>query len=100
MKIALNHFILSLHDLHHLIKFMFGSIHIKIYMFVIYLLEDEHELSLGMLIRSKRIYNFLLFHVTLIPLLHIYIMVYRIFWTNLLTQRQVSAIVLCMFFAL
>src|SRR4051812_37903006 len=56
---------------------------------IIYLLEDEQELSLGMLIRPKNIYNFCLFHayigdiamcfVTLSCLLqHI--------WTNLLTQ--------------
>ena len=30
----------------------------KIILFITYLLEDEHELSLGMLIRWKRIYNF------------------------------------------
>jgi hypothetical protein len=29
-----------------------------IYFVIIYLLEDEQELSLGMLIRLKRIYNF------------------------------------------
>jgi hypothetical protein len=37
-----------------------GACHLKNYCFVItYLLEDEQELSLGMLIRLKRIYNFL-----------------------------------------
>jgi hypothetical protein len=36
-----------------------GACHFKNYSFVItYLLEDEQELSLGMLIRLKRIYNF------------------------------------------
>jgi hypothetical protein len=36
-----------------------GACHLKNYSFVItYLLEDEQELSLGMLIRLKRIYNF------------------------------------------
>jgi hypothetical protein len=36
-----------------------GACHLKNYCFVItYLLEDEQELSLGMLIRLKRIYNF------------------------------------------
>jgi len=30
----------------------------KLYCFIVYLLEDEQELSLGMLIRLKRIYNF------------------------------------------
>ena len=32
--------------------------HIKNSVFIIYLLEDEQELSLGMLIRLQRIYNF------------------------------------------
>jgi hypothetical protein len=37
-----------------------GACHLKNYCFVItYLLDDEQELSLGMLIRLKRIYNFL-----------------------------------------
>jgi hypothetical protein len=36
-----------------------GACHLKYYSFVItYLLEDEQELSLGCLIRLKRIYNF------------------------------------------
>jgi hypothetical protein len=36
-----------------------GACHLKNYSSVItYLLEDEQELSLGMLIRVKRIYNF------------------------------------------
>jgi hypothetical protein len=36
-----------------------GACHLKNYSFVItYLLEDEQELSLGMLIHLKRIYNF------------------------------------------
>jgi hypothetical protein len=36
-----------------------GACHVRNYSFVItYLLEDEHELSLGCLIRLKRIYNF------------------------------------------
>ena len=34
----------------------------KIMLVIIYLLEDEQELSLGMLIRPKRIYNFCLLH--------------------------------------
>ena len=37
-----------------------GACHLKNYCFVItYLLEDEQELSLGMLIRCKHIYHFL-----------------------------------------
>ena len=34
------------------------ALHIKNSVFIIYLLEDEQELSLGMLIRLQRIYNF------------------------------------------
>src|SRR3954469_15655453 len=34
----------------------------EIMLVIIYLLEDEQELSLGMLIRPKRICNFLLLH--------------------------------------
>ena len=35
-----------------------AAFHIKNSVFIIYLLEDEQELSLGMLIRLQRIYNF------------------------------------------
>ena len=34
------------------------AFHIKNSVFIIYLLEDKQELSLGMLIRLQRIYNF------------------------------------------
>src|SRR4051812_29020903 len=34
----------------------------EIMLVIIYLLEDEQKLSLGMLIRPKRIYNFCLIH--------------------------------------
>ena len=37
---------------------MLGSIPHQKFYFIIYLLEDEQELSLGMLIRLQRIYNF------------------------------------------
>ena len=37
----------------------------EIMLVIIYLLEDEQELSLGMLIRPKRIYNFCLLHARL-----------------------------------
>ena len=48
---------------------MLGSIpHQNLSFFIIYLLEDEHELSLGMLIRLRRIYNFWLFHANIIQL--------------------------------
>ena len=53
----------------YMIKIMQGSIpHKKYIFFIIYLLEDEQELSLGMLIRLRRIYNFLLFHANIIQL--------------------------------
>ena len=39
-------------------KNMLGSIPHKKFCFIIYLLEDEQELSLVMLIRLQRIYNF------------------------------------------
>jgi hypothetical protein len=42
-----------------LIKIVLAACHLKNYFFVItYLLKDEQELSLGMLIRCKCIYNF------------------------------------------
>src|ERR1043165_8542548 len=56
---------------------------------IIYLLEDEQELSLGMLIRPKRIYNFCLLHACFVSLCHDLIELYYTFgpiWTNLLTQ--------------
>ena len=37
---------------------MLVACHLKNYFVITYLLEDEQELSLGMLIRCKRIYNF------------------------------------------
>ena len=56
---------------------MFRTYHyVKNYFVIIYLLEDEQELSLGMLIRPKRIYNFLLFHATFMPCFYIKFMIY------------------------
>src|SRR3954465_5655726 len=62
-------------------------------LFIIYLLEDEHELSLGMLIRPKRIYNFCLLHAcfglycyVVATLLYIFI---TYFGTNLLMVAKV-----------
>ena len=55
--------------LDYMIKIMLGSIpHQKSSFFIIYLLEDEQELSLGMLICLRRIYNFWLFHANIIQL--------------------------------
>jgi hypothetical protein len=47
-----------LKDLPNLAAILRGVKAIKNYLFIIYLLEDEQELSLGMLIRLRRIYNF------------------------------------------
>ena len=64
---------------------MLGSIHIKNPVFIIYLLEDEQELSLGMLIRLQRIYNFLLFHDVILSFFDVYNHFISFFGTNLLT---------------
>ena len=63
--ISVLNFVLNLSDLNiHAtikkitLKITLGSIHIKNFVFTIYLLEDEQELSLGMLIHLQRIYNF------------------------------------------
>ena len=55
----------------YVIKIMLGSIpHQKLSFFIIYLLEDEQDLSLGMLIHLCCIYNFLLFHANILQLLY------------------------------
>ena len=48
------------------------ALRIKNSLFIIYLLEDEQELSLGMLIHLQRIYNFLLFHAIILSVLDVY----------------------------
>ena len=56
---------------------------------IIYLLEDEQELSLGMLIRPKRIYNFCLLHACFGWYCYEFDTLSYLFthiWTNLLTQ--------------
>ena len=68
-----------------------GACHLKNYCFVItYLLEDEQELSLGMLIRCKRIYNFLCSMLVLHQLSNVLSMLWYTFYafsrTNLLTR--------------
>src|ERR1043165_10187953 len=73
----------------------------EIMLVIIYLLEDEQELSLGMLIRPKRIYNFCLLHACFVCLCHVLVELYYTFgpiWTNLLTQcTQLPATVFCCF---
>src|SRR3990170_7406747 len=69
--------------------------------FIIYLLEDEQELSLGMLIRLQRIYNFLLFHAIILSILdtlYAFLCYFISFLgTNLLTPCLVPAAIFCLF---
>src|SRR3954466_1972363 len=61
----------------------------EIMLVIICLLEDEQELSLGMLIRPKRIYNFCLLHACFVLPFHVLLELSYTFdhiWTNLLTQ--------------
>ena len=71
----------------------------KIIFFIIFLLEDEQELSLGMLIRLRRIYNFLIvscqYYTTFIYFWQHFIL---FFGTNILTKCPVQVPVCCMFF--
>src|SRR3954467_8368755 len=61
---------------------------------IICLLEDEQELSLGMLIRPKHIYNFCLLHSCFVRLSYTFDHI----WTNLLTQcTSVPVLVFCSF---
>src|SRR3954463_3634016 len=73
----------------------------EIMLVIIYLLEDEQELSLGMLIRPKRIYNFCLLHACFVWLCHVLLELSYTFepiWTNLLTQcTQLPVVVFCCF---
>src|SRR3954466_6720290 len=73
----------------------------EIMLVIIYLLEDEQELSLGMLIRPKRIYNFFLLHACFVSLCHVLLELLYTFdhiWTNLLTQcTQLPVPVFCCF---
>ena len=65
------------------------------FLFITYLLEDEQELSLGMLIRCKRIHNFLMFHAWFYLLSYVLSTLWSNFhmisWTNLLTRPTVRA---------
>src|SRR3954463_1275245 len=68
---------------------------------IIYLLDDEQELILGMLIHPKRIYNFCLLHAYFVWLCHVFLKLPYTFehiWTNLLTQcTQLPVVVFCCF---
>ena len=79
---------------------MLGSIPHQKLRFIIYLLEDEQELSLGMLICLQRIYNFWLLHAILFTVLNVYGLYYTLlyhFGTNLLTQSPVPVSVFTLF---
>src|SRR3954462_15032200 len=73
----------------------------EIMLVIISLLEDEQELSFGMLIRPKRIYNFCLLHSCFVLCCHVLLELSYTFepiWTNLLTQcTQLSVSVFCYF---
>ena len=55
---------------------------------------------MGMLIRLRRIYNFLLFHANILQLLHTFGNFLYYFGTNILIQCPVPVPVCCMFFVL
>jgi len=69
-----------------------ATFHIKNYVFIVYLLEDEQELRLGMLIHLQRIYNFLLFHAVILSftiiLYHFLVLTY---WHSAKCQLLFSA---------
>ena len=68
-----------------MINNMLGSIpHQKLSFFIIYLLEDEQELTLGMLIHLRRIYNFLLFRANILQLSYTYSSSASVAWQSLL----------------
>ena len=68
---------------------MLGAFHIINSILIIYLLEDEQELSLPMLIRLQYIYNLLLFHAIILSFLDVlqsfYSKFISFFGTNILT---------------
>ena len=68
---------------YYLIKIVLVACHSKNYFVIIYLLEDKQELSLGMLIRIRRIYNFWCSMLVYISLSHVFIM-FTSFWNILL----------------
>ena len=101
--IALNHLCLNIHAMIRLYDQDYARQHStsKIIFFIIYLLEDEQELSLGMLIRLRCIYIFLLFHAIILSILDVLIYIYSnyilFFGTNLLTQCPVPLAIFCLF---
>ena len=74
--------------------------HFKIYFVITYLLEDEQELSLGMHIRLRRIYNFGCSMLDFISVPHLMFLYHfgMIYGTNLLTRCSVPITVFCYLF--
>ena len=75
--------------------------HFKNYSVIIYLLEDEQELSLGMLICVRHIYNFLCSMLDYISVPHVSVMVlynFGMIGTNLLSRCPVPVPVFCCLF--
>ena len=59
------------------------ALRVKISVFIIYLLEDEQELSLGMMICLQRIYNLWNIHAIILSVLDVYGIYYTLlynFW--------------------
>ena len=77
------------------------TLHIRNSIFITYLLEDEYELSLGMLIRLQCIYNLWSIHVVLLSFLDVLQSFYSnfisFFGNNLLTQCPVPVVVFACF---
>ena len=73
-----------------------------LYLWVINLLKDEQDLSLGMLIRCKRIYNFWCSMVVLHQFLYVFMCtLYNIMifiWTNLLMVAKVHNVLVLHFY--
>ena len=67
---SMNLYFGSMHSVHmlYMIKNVLVACHFKNYFVITYLLENEQELSLGMLIRPKRIYNFRVIHASFVIL--------------------------------
>ena len=97
----------SLHSVHMLYMISWSwlwlvACHFKNYFVITYLLEDEQELRLGMLIRLRRIYNFLCSILDNIAMPHVFTMfLYHfgvVYGTNLLTRCLVLVPVFCCLF--
>ena len=83
---------------------MLGSIPHQKFYFIIYLLEDEQELSLGMLICLQCIYNFRLFHAVILSILdvsnHFIVILYHFLVLTYWHSAKCQLLFFCMFFTL